>query len=184
MSYLLRLSFFLTIFNLSIIPVMALAQSDCGVPELFADQIHEIIIKERANRDDLPSAYKKYEYKVTKRGCYYTYYETLQPYTMHQSRAFTLNRFGAIVSVVGGHADVIEIKCPKKVFSKSELAEIMKRERELRKDLPPPYLNYSTSVIRSGCLYLFAELELPEGSSNYQYFVIDPFGELMDYSLP
>ena len=71
MSSPLRLGFFLTIINLLMFPVLALAQIDCGAPELSAVQIHEIIKKETANRDDLPRAFPKYEYKVNKEGCYY-----------------------------------------------------------------------------------------------------------------
>lgn len=182
MSYPLHLGIFLVIINLLIFPGSALAQNDCGAPELSADQIHEIIKKERENRDDLPRAYSKYEYKVEKQGCYYEYWEEKLPHTLHLSRRFTLNRFGAIVGILGSHGQELEFKCPEKVYSESELAEIIKKERELQQDLPPPFSNYKVQIARYSCSYWYLEVELPEGSKNYLVFDMDPFGELMKFS--
>ena len=181
MSYFLHLYYFLTIIILLIYPGSALAQNDCNAPEFTADQIHEIIKNERANRDDLPRAYPKYKYEVIKEGCYYQYWEEKQPDALHASRRFTLNKFGAIVEILRGPAVMFEFKCPEKVYSESELAEIIKRERELRQDLPQPFSNYKVQTARYGCLYLYFESELPEGSKNYLVFTIDPFGELMEF---
>lgn len=75
------------------------------------------------------------------------------------------------------------LKCPDKVFTESELAEIVKKEREKRQDLPPPFPNYKTRVERLRCMYLYFEYALPETRGNYQVFTIDPYGELMDFSL-
>jgi len=182
MSYPLHLRFIFTIITLLIFPVSALAQIDCHAPELSADQIHEIIIKERAIRDDLPRAYPKYEYKVNKEGCYYNYSEKEQPFTIHHIRSFTLNRFGAIVRILGSHAQEIEFKCPDKVYSEIELTEIIKKMREERKDLPPPFSKYRIQVERMGCFNIYFEIELPEDSRKYLVFEIDPFGELMKSS--
>lgn len=74
------------------------------------------------------------------------------------------------------------LKCPAKVFSESELAEIIKVERAKRQDLPPPFQKYKTRVDRLRCLYLYFEYALPETKGNYQVFTIDPYGELMEFS--
>jgi hypothetical protein len=183
MPYPLHLGFFLIIINLLIFPFSALAQSDCGAPELSADQIHEIIKRERGNRNDLPRAYPKYEYKVNKKGCYYDYFEIGLPYKPEYSKSFMVNRFGTIVEARVGNGMPVNIKCTEKVYSEDELAEIIKKERKLRQDLPPPFANYKVQVERYGCLYWYLEWELPEGSKNYLAFQIDPFGELMNSSL-
>lgn len=130
----------------------------------------------------MPLAYSKYEYKVEKQGCYYEYWEEKLPHTLHLSRRFMLNRFGAIVGILGSHGIEIEFKCPEKVYSESELTEIIKKQRELRQDLPPPFSNNKVQSIRYSCLYLYIEEELPKGSKNYLVFEIDPFGELMKFS--
>ena len=163
-----------------IIPVSTLAQIDCGTLELSEFQIHEIIKKERENRDDLPPAYPKYDYEVKKRGCYYEYYEKEQPYNTHNHHRFTINKFGIIVRSLASHGLDLEFKCPGKIFSKSELREIIKNLREKRNDLPPPFSNYRTQLDRKGCLNYYFELELPKGSKGYMVFEIDPFGELMN----
>lgn len=179
MSYPPYLRYLLIVMNLLVFPVSVLAQNDCGAPELSADQIHEIITKERVIREDLPRAYPKYEYTVNKEGCYYKYSETGLPYKPDYFRFFTLNRFGAIVEVQGALGLPFEIKCTERVYSENELAQIVKKERKLRQDLPLPFENYKVKVERSGCKYIYFEFELPEGSKHYQVFEIDPFGELM-----
>lgn len=74
------------------------------------------------------------------------------------------------------------MKCPDKVFSESELADIIKAERAKRQDLPLVFSNYKARVIRLRCLYLYFEYPLPESRGIYQAFTIDPFGELMEFS--
>lgn len=74
------------------------------------------------------------------------------------------------------------LKCPNKVFRESELAEIIKKERAKRQDLPPSFPSYKVRVDRLRCLYLYVEYALPETRGNYQVFTIDPFGELMEFS--
>jgi hypothetical protein len=178
MFYPLHIGCFLTLIILWLFPVSALAQNDCGAPELSADQIHEIIKKERAIRADLPRAFPKYEYKVSREGCYYQYSETGLPSKPEYYLFFTLNQFGAIVEARGGLGMPLKIKCTEKVYSLSELTEIIKKARKMRPDLPPPFPYYIVQVEREGCMYFYFERELPEDSRNYTVFQIDPFGEL------
>ena len=118
---------------------------------------------------------------MNKEDCYYQYWEEMQPHSLHSSRRFTLNRFGAIVHILS-HGRALEFKCPEKVYSKSELEKIIKKERKLRSNLPQPFSIYKVQFTRFSCLYLYFESELPEGSKNYLVFEIDPFGELMKFS--
>ncbi len=182
MPYSSHLKLFLVIISLLIFPNLVLAQGDCGAPELSLEQIHEIIKKERLKRSDLPQAFPKYEYSLKKQGCYYIYFEKKQPYEIHYSRSFTLNRFGAIVEVRRGHGLEVELKCPEKVYSESEVEKIIKKERELHRDIPPPFSNFKVQFKRIGCSYWYVEVELPEESKNYIAFKIDAFGGLMKFS--
>lgn len=89
---------------------------------------------------------------------------------------FCLLMLGAISNVYAK-----SLKCPDRIFSESELAEIVKQQRALRDDLPKPYGKFKTKVMRLRCLYVYYEYELPEGKNVYQNFTIDPYGEIMEF---
>jgi hypothetical protein len=101
------------------------------------------------------------------------------PETPDYTHVFKVNQYGVIVD-----ADTERLQCPEKVFTESELAEIIKKERARRKDLPPPFANSRTRVDRVRCLYLYFEYAVPETRGNYTVFTIDPLGELMDVTRP
>lgn len=166
---------------LVMLPVMAYPQTTCVAPVLSDKQVKDIIDKERAARTDLPVPFPKYRWIVRKQGCHYVYIEYGLPEAPEYNQIFKLNQYGAVVDAqTGGEAS--SLKCSGKVFTESELAEIIKKEREKRSDLPSPFPNYKVRVDRLRCLYLYFEYALPETRGNYQVFTIDPFGELMEFS--
>lgn len=165
---------------LVILPVMSYAQTTCVAPALSGRQVKDIIDKERAARTDLPKAYPKYRWDVSRQGCHYVYVEYGLPEAPEYNHIFSLNQYGVIVDAQGGNEGE-HLKCPDKVFTESELAEIIKKEREKRDDLPLPLPSYKTQVSRSRCLYFYYENALPETRGNYHAFIIDPFGELMEF---
>lgn len=166
---------------LGIFPVLAHSQPTCVAPALSDQQVKDIITKERATRTDLPGPFPKYRSNVRRQGCHYIYIEYGLPETPEYSHIFKLNQHGAIVDVQTGTGSE-PLKCPDKVFAESDLAEIIKKEREKRHDLPPPFASYKTRVDRLRCLYLYFEYNLPEKRGDYQVFTIDPFRELMGFS--
>jgi hypothetical protein len=168
--------------NLLIFPDLTYSQQKCTPPELSADQIHEIVMKERKTRDDIPPAFSKYEYIVRKKRCHFVYIESGLPPTFHNTQIFILNKFGVIVEVLIGQSQPVQLKCPGKVYTESELAEIIKKEREMQQDLPPPFGNYEVKVDRPGCLYWYYEYNLPKKIGDSQVFTIDPYGKLLEYS--
>jgi hypothetical protein len=157
-------------------------QLSCAAPVLSDQQVKDIVDKERTTRTDLPKPFPEYRWIVRKQGRYYTYIEYGLPEAPEYNQIFKLNRYGAIVDVQTPGESEESMKCPDKVFTESELAEIIKKEREKRDDLPAPFPNYRTRVARLRCLYLYFEYALPETRGNYQVFTIDPFGELMEFS--
>lgn len=74
-----------------------------------------------------------------------------------------------------------ELKCPDKVFSDSELINIVENARKTRSDLPVKLQNYSTKITRLRCLYIITERTTQADTNLYQTFTIDPYGELMDF---
>lgn len=166
---------------LFILPLVGYAQPTCVAPPLSQQQVKEIIDKARATRTDLPAPFPKYRWIVRQQGCHYVYIEYGLPETPGDHHIFRLNQYGAIVDAQTG-GETLNLKCPDKVFTESELAAIIEKEREKRHDLPPPFPSYKTRVDRLQCLYLYFEYALPETRGNYQVFTIDPFGELMEFS--
>ena len=169
------------LFVVVILPTMGYAQPTGVAPALSDQQVKDIIDKERAMRTDLPAPFPEYRWMVRRQGHYYIYIEYGLPEAPDYSQIFNLNRYGIIVDVQMGRK-AVKLKCPDKVFTESELAEIIKKERETRDDLPPPFPNYRTRVDRLRCLYLYFEYNLPEKRGDYQVFTIDPLGELMEFS--
>ena len=168
------------------LPGLTYAQKKCTAPELSADQIHELVVKERKTRDDVPPAFPKYKYNGRKEGCFYIYIEYGLPLVFDYGQTFRLNQSGMVVeATIGNYAESVRLKCSEKVYIESELAEIVKKERGKRQDLSPPFLNYKAYVKKSGCLYNYFELNLPINMKEYreyQLFTIGPFGELLEYS--
>jgi hypothetical protein len=146
---------------------------------LSDQQVKDVIDTERTTRTDLPAAFPKYEWSVRRQGCYYIYFEYGLPKAIHKEQIFKLNQNGAIVDVEGV-ADK-SMKCPDEVITESALAEIIKRERAKGHGLPPAFPRFKTRVSRLRCLYLYFESALPETGEKYHTFIIDPFGELMEF---
>ncbi len=163
---------------LLILPAVGYPQPTCVAPALSEQQVKDIIDKERATRTDLPAPFPKYKWDVRRQGCYYICFEYGLPQAFHKEQIFKLNQYGAIVDVQGA---VKSMKCPDKVFTERELAEIIKRERAKGHDLPRAFPRFKTRVDRLRCLYLYFEDALPETRGNYHTFIIDPFGELMEF---
>lgn len=169
--------------QLLVLPVSVLATNHCPPLELSAEEVHEIIKKEREKRGDLPSAYSKPEYVVKKMGCYYLYEEYELPRKPEDGLTFLLNRFGVIVDITLGGRQWEKMKCPEKVFSEKELTGIIKNAREVRNDLPEPFLNYQIKSSQSLCEYFYQEKDLSDGQNASQMFRIDAFGELRSFSI-
>lgn len=169
------------LYALLIFPVLGYPQPNCVGPVLSDQQVESNIDKERATRTDLPGPFPEYRWLVRRQGCHYVYIEYGLPETPEYNHIFKLNQYGSIVDVQTG-AGGEPLKCLNRVFTESELAEIVKKEREKRRDLPPPFPNYRARIDRLRCLYLYFEYNLPEKRGDYQVFTIDPFGELMEFS--
>ncbi len=167
--------------GLVIFPGLGYAQPTCVAPTLSDQQVKDIIDRERATRTDLPAPFPEYRWTARKQGCHYVYIEYGLPEAPEYNHIFSLNQYGAVVAASTGRTTV-KLKCPDKTFTESELAEIIKKEREKRHDLPPSFPSYRTRVDRLGCMYLYFEYALPEARGNYEVFTIDPFGELMEFS--
>ncbi len=85
-----------------IMPQTKSLAAECLSPVLTAEQIKEIIDKERSTRTDLPKAFPKQGWKVNSQGCYYFYREYIIPEVPEGFHIFQLNRNGVIVDVIGG----------------------------------------------------------------------------------
>jgi len=169
------------LFTLLICPTVGHSQPTCDAPALSDAEVTDAVETARATRTDLPSLFPKYRSSVRKRGCYYTYIEFPIPEELHANNIFTLNQHGAIVDVIAS-ARMSGMECPSREFTESELAEIVRAEREKRSDLPPPFENFRPYVERLRCLYLYFEHKVPQQRGDYQVFTIDPLGGLMEFS--
>jgi hypothetical protein len=167
---------------LSLAPVAAAAEpaKKCTAPPLSDDQVKAIIGKARAARTDLPKAFPKSTWKVSRRGCYYIATEFMDPPTPDADHMFTLNPRGIIVDVTTGISATSPLACPAKVYDNVELATIVTKTRAARSDLPQPFKTQRVAILRSRCLYMYFEYRVPERRGDYQLFTIDPLGELMD----
>jgi len=161
-------------------PVPGHADPGCDAPVFSDQQIEEIIATERASRTDLPVPFPQYRSVVRRRGCHYTYIEYGLPERPEYNHIIKLNQHGVIVDAsAGGQSSPLQ--CPGAVLTDNELAEVVRSEREKRRDLPPAFSNYETRVVRMRCLYLYFEYAVPRINGEYQVFTIDPFGELMEF---
>jgi hypothetical protein len=174
-------SYMVLLIALTALAATAYGQPPCAAAKLSDRQVKNIVDSERAKRTDLPPRFPEFRWAVRRQGCHYVYTETGVPETFHSRQTFKLNQHGAIVDVQTGNSDVSGLKCPEKVFTESELTEIVKKERAKRKDLPAPFPNYRTRVDRQRCLYLYFEYAVPESRGNHHTFIIDAFGEVMEF---
>jgi hypothetical protein len=169
----------LFMFAFAALPAWGYQDPPCDAPAMSNEQVKAIIVKARSERKDLPVAFPDYRWVVQRRGCYYTYIEYAKPETPDQNHIFKLNQHGVIVDV-----EPEQQRCPEKVFTEAELAQIVRNERAKRKDLPPPFAKAVTRVDRVRCLYLYFEYADPPAKGNYQVFTIDPLGGVMDVIRP
>lgn len=85
-----------------------------------------------------------------------------------------------ILHAVTLHAE--SLLCPEVVqLNQDDLTRIVARERLRRNDVPPVYDNFRVEVSRTRCLYEFVETKMPDDRFAQQWFVISPFGELVDF---
>jgi hypothetical protein len=145
------------------------------LPALSNEQVKAIVEKQRETGQDLPPAFPEQKWSVRRQGCHYIYVENPVPETPDQHNMFWINAGGSIVDVRPG-----TLMCPTKVLTEPELAAVVKGLRARRKDLPPPFDTFTTSVTRMRCLYLFTEHASAGKTDRYQTFTIDPYGELFD----
>ena len=145
------------------------------------EQVKEIVDRQRAERTDLPDPFPEYRWSARNDGAYYVYIELALPAKPEHNQIFKINQAGIIVDVQSGIGLGTHMKCPDPVFTESELAEIVAKERARRDDLPPPFSELRTRVSRLRCLYLYFEYRLPEKPGDFHVFTIDPQGGLMDF---
>ena len=146
----------------------------CTAPELSNQEVKKIVDRERTVRHDLAQPFPKYRWDVKKQGCYYVYIEVGLPEAPEYSQSFTLNQRGVIVD-----AAPAGMHCPEQVLTEAELAQIVGKARDTRKDLPAPLPKTRTRVERLRCMYQYFEYAVPESRGNFLVFTIDPFGELI-----
>lgn len=172
MKIIIFLLFYIVVFN------MAHGYPICTKPELTEDQLIEIVKREQNSRSDLPPAFEKSSYIISRRGCHYSVVEIPIPSMFDNENTFILNQKGIIVDVPGYNG----LKCPNKSFSDDHIINIIEENRKIRNDLPPKKNNSESIVIRKRCVYYVSEISDNESESYYQVFVIDPYGELIDFS--
>jgi hypothetical protein len=153
---------------------------DADTKGLADIEVKAIIDQQRAARSDLPKAFPQSEWVVRKQGSYYSYIEYGLPKAPGMNQIFKLNRHGVIVDAYTAENPNTPIACPDKVYSDSELAAIVERERKTRDDLPPKFPEIKIRVDRMRCLYMYFEYAVGDTQGKHHVFVIDPFGELME----
>jgi hypothetical protein len=158
------------------------AQPACVAPPISNQEVKNLIDRERNSRTDLPAPFPDFRWTVHRDGCYYVYIEYGIPERLHYDRIFKLNQYGVIVDIPdsGLSSNSNPLKCPAKVFTERQLAEIVRKQRATRKDLPAAPTRFRTQIDRLRCLYLYFEFPLPESKGGYTVFTIDPYGELME----
>lgn len=154
----------------------------CTAPAIGDQEVRRIIEKARATRTDLPPAYPKSTWVVRRDGCHYTAIEWFVPPTPDMSHVFKLNQRGIIVDVTSGNSLNSDLQCADKILDEATLARIVAGARATRSDLPPPFPHSRTMVARMRCSYMYFEYRVPEARGDYQTFIIDSLGELMESS--
>jgi hypothetical protein len=157
-------------------------QPACAARPLSDQEVRDVVEREREARADLPRPFPEQRWVVNRQGCYYNYIEYGIPETFHKEQIFKLNGTGVIVDVLVGGDPSKGMKCPDRELMESELAQVVKKERARRSDLPPEFPRHETRVERSRCLYIYFEYALPRARGKYQAFTIDPFGGLIEFT--
>jgi len=86
-----------------VLAVYACAQPACTAPPLSDDQVRALIAQARAERGDMPPAFKEYRSSVQRDGCYYVYVEVSLPETPDMMHIFRLNQHGKLVDAQTGN---------------------------------------------------------------------------------
>ncbi len=152
----------------------------CAAPQIPDEEVKRIIQRERATRKDLPAPFPKATWTIRRDGCHYTAIESLDPPTPDANHIFKLNQRGVVVDASVGISPGGPLKCPERILSEAQLARIVAAARATRKDLPPPFAQSRIQVSRMRCLYSYFEYRVPERRGDYQVFIVDPLGELME----
>lgn len=92
--------------------------------------------------------------------------------------AVALLSFASAPATVAG--EVGSFTCPDVELSEAQLTEIIQQARAVREDLPRPFDSYKILVGRVRCLYAYSEVALPADRGDYQTFMIDPYGEIIE----
>ena len=129
-----------------------------------------------------PTGFDEATWSIRRERNHYVVVENAVPEQPHHRNLFKLNRRGVIVDVIARDRFNTPVNCPERVFTESELAEIVRKERATRDDVPPLFEKYRVRVSRLRCLYLYFEYRQPERRGDYQVFTIDPEGEVMEFS--
>lgn len=80
--------------------------------------------------------------------------------------------------------DVYAFDCPSETLTIAQLAQIVAAARTEWGNIPAPFPQYTTDVLRLRCLYLYYEIKQPDSDNQILMFTIDPYGSLMDYEGP
>lgn len=78
------------------------------------------------------------------------------------------------------HSEMLQKECEVRPFSDQNITEIIRRERLVRKDLPPPFDEQEVKVLRDGCYYLYQEWKKPKTPGVSNIFMLDQFGVIVD----
>lgn len=162
-------------------PATSNAETTCEAPPLSDDEVRTAVYRARATRTDMPAPFPEHQWSVKRRGCYYVYLESPVPEAPDSSHMITLNDSGEVVDIrAAGRSG--QMSCPAKVFTEEELAEVVRKARAERSDLPPPFEEFRPRVDRLRCLYLYFEHRIPERRGDYNVFTIDPLGGLIEFN--
>jgi hypothetical protein len=165
---------------LVVIPLAHAVAAEPCAPAIADDQLKAVIGKARAAQKDLPAPFKDTDWKIQRNGCYYAVAEWPVPAVPDSARIWWINEKGVLVDLMVGNSDKSPLKCPGKPLADADLAAIVAKERAARKDLPPAFDKQTVVVVRSRCTYIY--IERLAGTRSKQTFVIDPLGELMDFT--
>jgi hypothetical protein len=159
-------------------------QSSCNAPSLTDEQIKAIIAEKKVkNVEELPDPLPDYETEVRRNGCNYTYIE----HSTRGTNIYKINKNGNIIDIVSSNTPYM-LKKGNKPFSwcaqenelsEQELAIIVEKERKNNRNMKLPFSRQKVRVTRSGCGYMFWE-ENDSEPADFNNFLIDPSGELMD----
>jgi hypothetical protein len=70
--------------------------------------------------------------------------------------------------------------CPELTLSSEQVKQLIDRARETRTDLTAPFPDYSWSVRRQRCYYIYTEVGRPEAPDKNNVFWINQHGQIVD----